>query len=254
MKSWPEPIQWRSMASEIRAAGVTAVFQARSKSSTLREGPCGRAIARFESFLEALIEVACRQMDRGGSAAEAVRRCGLLSDECKAESGLDQSGLLRCRLEIESPAGILRPVVPTLRRKIGHGTYNYEPRSCGGSFGLPDSMMRPASCIRHPASINALPSTRTPKHWRSQDQTVVSPSRACSTALRVRASVSPSSNCNANRVALLRLPTGRPAGFPEAPLANGLPRTLFLFLAMSVSTRPSFARWGPVLLAAGQDP
>ena len=52
---------------------------------------------------------------------------------------------------------------------------------------------------------------------------VGSPVSASSTALRVRASDSPSSNAAA-MVALLREPVRRPAGWPERPFSNGRPR------------------------------
>src|SRR6516165_2598441 len=54
---------------------------------------------------------------------------------------------------------------------------------------------------------------------------VGSPSRASSTALRIRASDSPTSSAAAASVALLREPVRRPAGLPDRPFSNGRPRT-----------------------------
>ena len=78
---------------------------------------------------EALIQAARRQMERRGSAEKAASRYGLLSDEFTAESHRDRFGLRQCLLEIEGPAGILPPVVPTLRGKIGHWVVQLQARS-----------------------------------------------------------------------------------------------------------------------------
>ena len=67
-------------------------------------------------------------MERRDFAAQAARRYGLLSDEFKAESGFDRSGLLQCLLEIESPTGILPPASPTLRGKFGHSIVRLQAR------------------------------------------------------------------------------------------------------------------------------
>jgi hypothetical protein len=52
----------------------------------------------------------------------------------------------------------------------------------------------------------------------------MSPSSAFSTALRLSASASPSSNASTAIVVLLREPLGRPAGLPLLPGSNGRPR------------------------------
>jgi len=54
---------------------------------------------------------------------------------------------------------------------------------------------------------------------------VGSPTRANSTALRVRASASPASNAAAANVVLLRQPILRPAGLPDRRFSDGRRRT-----------------------------
>ena len=66
---------------------------------------------------------------------------------------------------------------------------------------------------------------------------VGSPTSASSTALRVKASDSPSSNAAAAMVVLLREPVRRPAGLPERPLSNGRPRTRPSVLVKPISHR-----------------
>ena len=71
---------------------------------------------------------------------------------------------------------------------------------------------------------------------------VGSPAGANSTALRVKASDSPSSSTAAASVFLLREPTGRPRGLPDRPFTNGRPRTGPGGEGTSVITIPLFER------------
>ena len=67
---------------------------------------------------------------------------------------------------------------------------------------------------------------------RQSRNAVGSPARASSTALRLSAVASPSSNSCAARVDRLIEPRGRPPGFPDCPFANGRPRTLLAVVAV----------------------
>ena len=70
---------------------------------------------------------------------------------------------------------------------------------------------------------------------RQSRKAVGSPARASSTALRLSAVASPSSNSCAARVDRLIEPRGRPPGFPDRPFANGRPRTLLPVVAVFCS-------------------
>ena len=67
---------------------------------------------------------------------------------------------------------------------------------------------------------------------------VVSPASASSTAFRVRASASPSSNDSAAIVERLREPRGRPAGLPDWPGRNGRPRCFGAVFSRSICSPP----------------
>ncbi len=57
----------------------------------------------------------------------------------------------------------------------------------------------------------------------------VSPAKARSMALRVKALASPSSRFSAAMAVLPRAPAGRPLGFPDFPFGNGFP-AIFIYL------------------------
>jgi hypothetical protein len=93
---------------------------------------------------------------------------------------------------------------------------------------------------------------------RQSRNAVGSPARASSTALRLSAVASPSSNSCAARVDRLIEPRGRPPGFPDCPFANGRPRSLFAVVVVScreisVIAPPRFGNLAPVLGASPND-
>src|SRR5947209_7164594 len=91
---------------------------------------------------------------------------------------------------------------------------------------------------------------------RQSRNAVGSPARASSTALRLSAVASPSSNSCAARVDRLIEPRGRPPGFPDRPFANRRPRTLLPAIAVSCREISVIAPPRPVVLmpAAGYPP
>src|SRR5205823_15085320 len=87
---------------------------------------------------------------------------------------------------------------------------------------------------------------------RQSRSAVGSPARASSTALRLSAVASPSSNSCAARVDRFIAPRGRPPGFPDCPFANGRPRLLLAVLAVfcreiSAIAPPRFGNLAPAL-------
>ena len=127
-----------------------------------------------------LIQAARRQMERRGCATEAASRFGLLADQFKVESDFDSFGFRQCLLEIEGPGGILPPVLPTLRGKLGRWIIRLQARLMWWVVrALRASGASPSSGVRHDETpVRRPPRGGHPSTRDCRDQTAARENRA----------------------------------------------------------------------------